>query len=249
MRDVDQALAHAYGSSRRDAPATGREAVPPPPHLPRGSAVPSILQWPELVTLLDKTVGDRFDRLADALIEARHRHRVKVVLVTSGHRAEGRTTLTLNLAKALGCRPGRTVVVDADLSGPMLARQLGLRPRFGLDDVIDGNQALSDVLVESPEDHLTVLPLRAAVGHPRGFVTSPEWSCTMSRLRREFDMVLLDGGPLFAGLGTTVLPGSVDAALLVQSRTLSGGRSLVRARTALETGGVPLLGVAETFVK
>ena len=62
-------------------------------------------------------------------------------------------------------------------------------------------------------------------------------------------MVLLDGGPLFAGLGTTVLPGSVDAALLVQSRTLSGGRSLVRARTALETGGVPLLGVAETFVK
>jgi protein-tyrosine kinase len=249
MREVDQALAHAY--ARRGGSA--REAVPPPPHVsPRTPAGPSatttVLQWPALVQALDRTVGDRFDRLAEALVQARDRRHVKVVLVTSAHRTEGRTTLVLTLARALARRPGRTLLVDVDLTGPMLARQLGLRPRVGLDDVVEHNQALSDALVEAPNDRLTVLPLRAPVGHPRGFVTGPAWSCTMARLRREFDLVLLDGGPLFAGLGTAVVPGSIDAALLVRSRTLSGDRTLERARLALEAGGVPLLGVAETFV-
>ena len=51
-------------------------------------------------------------------------------LFTSCHRAEGRTTLVLTLARALARRPGRTLLVDADLTGPMLARQLGLQAQW-----------------------------------------------------------------------------------------------------------------------
>jgi hypothetical protein len=59
---------------------------------------------------------------------------------------------------------------------------------------------------------------------------------------------LLDGSPLFAGLNTTTLHRSVDAAVLVQNRALTGQRALFRAREVLNAGGVPLLGLAETFV-
>jgi Mrp family chromosome partitioning ATPase len=70
----------------------------------------------------------------------------------------------------------------------------------------------------------------------------------VARLRREYDLVLLDGGPLFTGLNTAILHRSVDAAVLVYHRGLTGGRALLRARELLESGGVPLLGLAETFV-
>ncbi len=96
------------------------------------------LLWPPVVLRLEHDWGDRFDRLAGRLVEARNRQNVRVVLFTSCHRAEGRTTLVLTLARALSRHPGRTVVVDADLTGPMLARLLGLRPEVGLDDVVDG---------------------------------------------------------------------------------------------------------------
>ena len=43
----------------------------------------------------------------------------------------------------------------------MLARQLGLRPRVGLDDVVESGHALADALIEAPDDNLTVLPLRS----------------------------------------------------------------------------------------
>jgi Mrp family chromosome partitioning ATPase len=206
------------------------------------------LQWPATILSMERQFGERFERLADTLTAIRDRQHLKVVLFTSCHRAEGRTTLVLSLARALARRPGRCLLVDADLTGPMLARQLGFRPDVGLDDVIENGQSLADALYDAPDDHLSLLPLRAPVARPREFLASPVWSVVMARLRREFDLVLLDGSPLFAGLSAAVLHRSVDAAILVHNRSLTGQRALLRAREILDAGGVPLLGLAETFV-
>ncbi len=124
-------------------------------------------------------------RLADTLIEARDQQHLKILLFTSCHRAEGRTTLLLTLARALARRPGRTLLVDADLTGPMLARQLGLRPEVGLDDVIDDGFALADALIDAPDDNLSILPLRA----PRSPARATSWPARYGRASwHGFDM-------------------------------------------------------------
>lgn len=255
MRELDQVLARAYG--HRPASAERPAAGPRPrPHFTldgepesTAKAVPeTALRWPDTVLALEREHGARFARLAEHLLQMREERQLKVLLFTSCHRAEGRTTLVLTLARALARHPGRTLMVDADLSGPMLARQLGLRPHVGLDDVVEKGIALGEALGDSPDDHLAVLPLRAAVARPREFLALPAWSCLMARLRREFDLVLLDGSPLFTGLSAAVLHRSVDAAILVHNRSLTGERALVRAQEVLEGGGIPLLGLAETFV-
>ena len=46
---------------------------------------------------LDREHGARFERLADFLGDARDRQHLRVLLFTSCHRAEGRTTLVLTL--------------------------------------------------------------------------------------------------------------------------------------------------------
>ncbi len=254
MREVDQALARAYGQRN----ATPPSAVPPAPHVsPRtpdpepGDFEPSPvgLEWPATVLTLEREFGERFSRLAESLVVARDRLNLKVLLFTSCRRAEGRSTLVLTLARALGRAPGRTVLVDADLTSPMIAHLLGLHPAIGLDDVVDPGHALADALIDAPDDHLTVLPLRAPVANPRAFIESALWSCTIARLRRDFDLVLLDGGPLFAGTSAAVVHRSVDAAVLVHNRSLTDHRDLLRARVVLDSGGIPVLGLAETFVK
>jgi protein-tyrosine kinase len=252
MWEVDQALARGYARSNGVEPGS----VPPAHHCrpchagppTQFASVPRTFDWPALVLTLEILHGARFDRMADALVAARDRQGRKVLLFTSCHRAEGRTTLVLTLARALARKPGRTLLVDADLTAPMLARSLGIRPTQGLDDVVEGGQALAEALFDSPGDRLTVLPLRAPVGHPRAFLASPAWSCAMARIRREFDLVLIDGGPLFIGLSAAALHRSVDAAVLVHNRSLGGERALVRAREVLDAGAIPLLGLAETFV-
>ncbi len=251
MGDIDQALARAYARRSSTEPAS----VPPPPHFnleapasPVGASASLVLEWPQTIKVLEREHGERFDRLADALILARDRRQLKVLFFTSCHRAEGRTTLVLTLARSLARRSGRTLLVDADLAGPMLARLLGLRPRLGLDDVIDEGASAADALVEALDDNLTVLPLRAPVARPRDFLAGPAWATTFARLRRDFDLILVDGGPLFVGLSTPTLPRAMDAAILVRNRALTGPKVVRKARQVLENGGIPLLGLAETFV-
>ncbi len=268
MGDIDQALARAYA---RCGPV-GEPAKLPAPHfavdgppagpadfLPLATSNPAsaaeiesdrsaTLEWPATVRALEREHGPRFEHLADALVMARDSSQIRSLFFTSCHRSEGRTTLVLGLARALARRPGRTVLVDADLSGPMLARSLGLRPRYGLDDILDGSASIADALIDAPDDHLSVLPLRSAVARPREMLASSAWSTTLARLRRDFDQVLIDGSPLFAGLNAVALPRSIDAAILVHNRKLTGDRAVLRAREVLEAGGIPLLGLAETFV-
>ncbi len=259
MREVDEALARAYAEREQNA---SPQSVPPGPHWPvralkaplapqshlGASGSPTELQWPALVLSLEREWGERFEKMGRLLLDTHERQGVKVLLFTSCHRAEGRTTLVLTLARALARQPLRTLVVDADLTGPMVARHLGLRPEVGLDDVVESGLALSDALVDARDDHLTILPMRSAVSRPRDFLASPAWTCTLARLRREFDLILVDGGPMFTGLSAAVLHRSVDAAVLVTHRGMTGERAVLRAREVLEAGGVPLLGLAETFV-
>ena len=197
---------------------------------------------------LERDWGDRFERMAERLLAIQKGQDVRVILFTSCHRAEGRTTLVLTLARALARHPCRTLVIDADLTGPMLARMLGLRPRVGLDDVVESGQALSSAVIDAADDHLALLPMRGALSRPRDFLASPAWTCALARLRREYDVILIDGGPLFNGLSAAVLHRSVDAAVLVHHRGVTGERAILRAREVLDAGGVPLLGLAETFV-
>jgi protein-tyrosine kinase len=259
MREVDEALARAYAQHGESTPP---QAVPPAPHWPARALKPTMarpshpgalessveLQWPPLVLSLEREWGERFEKMARLLLDVQARQGVKVLLFTSSHRAEGRTTLVLTLARALARHPLRTLVVDADLTGPMVARLLGLRPQVGLDDVVENGLALSDALIDAHDDHLGILPMRSAVSRPRDFLAAPAWTCALARLRREYDLILVDGGPLFSGLSAAILHRSVDAAVLVTHRGMTGERAVVRAREVLEAGGVPLLGLAETFV-
>ncbi len=250
MPDLDRALARAYAHRR-----TGEnDATPPAPHFtvstPSFDAPTSSgpeVSWPETVLALEREHSQRFERLADVLVDIRTKRKIKVLLFTSCHRAEGRTTLVLTLARALARRPGRTLVVDADLTGPMLAGLMGLRPEAGLDDVVQDGVALTEALVTLGDDAPNFLPLRAPVPRPREFMADPAWSVLMARLRRDFDLILLDGSPMFTGLSAAVLHRAVDAAILVYHCGLTGERALARAREVLNAGGIPLLGLAETF--
>ena len=115
----------------------------------------------QTVVALERAHGDRFEALADALIAARDASRTKVLLFTSCHRAEGRTTLVLALARALARRPGRTLLVDGDLGGPMLARLAGAASPRRAGRRGRGRPGGRPALIDAPDDHLTLLPLRA----------------------------------------------------------------------------------------
>jgi Mrp family chromosome partitioning ATPase len=196
---------------------------------------------------LERAHQERFNALAERLLAHRVQTHRQVILFTSCRRAEGRSTLALTLARAVARRCQRAILVDADLASPSIASTLQLRPALGLEDVVPSNKLLADALLDAPPNRLAILPMRGPVPLPRAMIASPGWTCLMARLRRQFDLILLDGGPLFAGLSAAALHRSVDAAVLVHHPAVAEQTSVQRALEVLGAAAIPVLGLARTF--
>ena len=122
------------------------------------------LQWPAVVLTLEREWGDRFERMAEFLFAvpaAAESPGHPLHQLPSGRRPDdpgaGPGPSPVASSHAAPCSSTRTS------PGPMLARLLGLRPAVGLDDVVEDGRALSDALIDAPDDHLAVLPMRGAV--------------------------------------------------------------------------------------
>lgn len=155
---------------------------------------------------------------------------LQICSVTSATAGVGKTVSVINLAVALA-RTGREVLVIDECPGHgNVIGTLGIRTRYELLDVINGERTLSEVLVRGPEG-VSVLP--AARGTRCLAALDLEGRERLIQcfagLKRPLDVVLVDAG---AG-GSRKLPASIAAqeVLLVLSGTpasITGNYALIK---------------------
>lgn len=219
--------------------------------------------WPTVCTDLHAAAGVELDQLAAGVMTEGGRRR-KVVAMGSVAPGEGCTTMLLCAARRLARRGLNVVIVDADLADPQLAGRLGLAPESGWEEVAAGRASPADVLIESIEDRITLLPLQSQPG-PAGRTILDDPSLlgglALELLRQHYDLVLIDVGALgsIADNVTGNPPQSraagnwIDATVIVQDirSTAHDGVArdgVARVRNYLDAVGIPLAGVAENFV-
>ena len=89
-----------------------------------------------------------------------------LIMVTSALSGEGKSFTSVNLAMSIAAELDHTVMlVDADVARPTVLRMLGLPPGPGLLDLLEGRAEMSNVLLRTNIDKLTVLP--SGSPHPR----------------------------------------------------------------------------------
>ena len=83
-----------------------------------------------------------------------------LIMVSSSAANEGKTFCSINLAMSIALERDLTVLlVDADLAKPAVTRVLGFEAEKGLVDILNDEALdLSDVLVRTDLDNLTILP-------------------------------------------------------------------------------------------
>lgn len=204
--------------------------------------------WPETALALLDAARSEWRELADDLAAGAKRGR-KTILVLSTERGAGCSTVTIALAKLLAESSLSVALVDGDFSRPALGDQLGIAAPNGWDDALRGVDSLSEAMIESAADHLSLAPLREAIQDLGAFEFEPVLSRSLQTLRENFDLVFIDGGPLPRVAGQLVADpwhgGAIDAAILVQDARRAD--DVDSAEAALAAAGVTRVSVVRNF--
>lgn len=139
----------------------------------------------------------------------------KAYLVTSALPADGKTSLSVSLARYLAASGHRVVIVDADHRRPRVAAALGLRPvRYCLDDYLKRRCTLDQALTADPQSPLVVLA-GSGVARDVDLAWSPAMSALIGRLREIADFVVIDSPPVLAVHDAKLLAQMTDGTLFV----------------------------------
>jgi Mrp family chromosome partitioning ATPase len=209
--------------------------------------------WPKICQRLESAAAAELDRLAGSLMAAA-KQGLKVVGIGSGQRGDGATTMLLCAARRLAKQNVKTVLVDADLAEPQLAKRLGLLPQLGWEDVAAGRQPVEEVLVESVADRLAVMPLCAPLAIADfSYASQRIMAESLLTLRKNYDLVLMDLGPLeipqsLDDLASNGLNCRIDAVTFVHKMGKILATCLPAVRKTLASAGVAVTGVVENFV-
>ncbi len=160
----------------------------------------------------------------------------RILLVASALPQEGRTVVTLALARALAQHGRRVLLVEGDLRHPGLSGLLPVQDAGGLAGLLAGSSSADPVFPFPDMPTLSVLGAGRAAGSPGDLLDSPQLRLQLAEWRERYDLVLLDSSPVLSYADALELARLADHVLFVVRESVV---SRTEVRAALES----LLGV------
>ena len=188
----------------------------------------------------------------------------QVILVTSAESGEGKTTIVANLAVTMAQSGRHVVVVDCNLHQPTLHKLFQLENKSGLTNVLMGQASVAGVLQKTDTPRLKIVTsgpalstadgqLEATALMPQGLIDqlsqgtellgSPNMVSILTKLKEEFDVVLLDTPGMLTVTDAAVLVPLVDEVLVVVARERSKRNALRLVRQQLTSVKAKSVGV------
>lgn len=139
----------------------------------------------------------------------------RVLLLTSIHPGEGKSSTALNLAAAIAQTGATAILVDSDLRRPTVHSNLSLPRSPGIRDLLTRNLAFQDVVRNGPIPGLSALTSGATPDNPAELMGCEEMRSLMRDLAAAYDWVIVDAPPIGGMADALVVGGLVDGIILV----------------------------------
>jgi succinoglycan biosynthesis transport protein ExoP len=175
----------------------------------------------------------------------------RVLLVTSSLPGEGKTTTAINAALVFAQNHRRVLLLDADLRKSSIhkAWQLGV-PEKGLSTVLAAEDELEDALLRCPNnENLFILPAGPAPADPAELLGGDRMERFISKLKQQFDYIIIDSPPVLAVSDTLILTTVVDAVLLVVRESKTPKLALAKTCELLHRAKAPTAAIVINGVK
>jgi capsular exopolysaccharide synthesis family protein len=167
----------------------------------------------------------------------------KVIVISSTKPNEGKSTVALNLAAALG-QMEKVLLIDADMRRPTVAASLGMPMRtLGLSNLVSGANEAKQCIHKNSDLGIDVLPSGVIPPNPLELISSKKFGFVLKKLSEHYDRIIIDSAPGSAVSDALVLASYANAMVYVVK---SDSTSVDHARSVLKRfneHNAPILGV------
>ena len=175
---------------------------------------------------------------------------IRSIAVVSGRQGEGKSLVSLGLARAYVAAGNSVILVDADLRRPTLAERLQMPTGPGLAGVLVGQSSLSEaVLCHMRGEKVTglqVLPAGELPPNPSELLSSERMKHLIEELSSRCDLVIIDTSPVLAVSDALALIDSVSGTLVVARMGTTKRNELQHVRRILGAATSAFLGFVVT---
>ncbi len=169
---------------------------------------------------------------------------LKAVLISSPGPTEGKSTISLNLALALGATGMRVIIIDADMRRPRIGEYAGVEREPGLSGLLldrDGDmETYLHTMVGT--EAVRVLPAGQSPPNPTELLGSRRMAEVLAACQQLADIVIVDSPPVLAAADAVVLAAQTDGTLLVMQPGSSDRKAVSQAAELLHRSGAHILG-------
>src|SRR3984957_2357638 len=143
----------------------------------------------------------------------------RVVVFTSANASDGKTTVTSNLAMAMAEVRSNVLVIDGDLRRPRMHDLFGVSNERGLADLLQASslsdEAIAAAIQTTRVPGVAVLPGGLPTHTAANLLHSPCLAELLPKLKKQYDMVLIDTPPMLQMTDARLLGRLADAVVLV----------------------------------
>jgi len=169
---------------------------------------------------------------------------IQAVALTSFTAAEGKSTLSFQLAASLAQTGKRVLLMDADLRKSVLASRLQIKHKVeGLSHYLSGMANANDLLHETDLPGLYVMFAGVCVPNSAELLGGPSFEKLIKALKEVFDYVIVDSVPLGRVVDCAVIAPVLDGVLMVIDVNNNSYKQERRIKAQLERSGAKILGV------
>ena len=167
----------------------------------------------------------------------------KTFAVVSANAGEGKTTTLSNLAYVYAAAGFSTLMVDADLRRPRLARYAEMEDSFGLSNYLTSDVPLKDAVFKTSVPNLYLMPSGPQPLDPSGVLGSYRMEQLLTETARRFDIVFFDSPPVLGVSDASLLVSKVDATLIVLQPRKMPLKALLRTKSIIENVRGKIMGI------
>lgn len=162
-----------------------------------------------------------------------------VIQLTSSQAGEGKSTTAVVLAEMFASFGRKTLLVDADLRRPSVAKLLDIeRPKVGVVEVVLGHVKLEHAIVRGVHENLDILPVGEIPPSPTEILASQEFEEFIKDCRGKYSLVIFDSSPVMGLADAPMLARLVDATIFVlEANTMPFSRARTAIRRITAAGG------------